>query len=833
MRINITREEEKGRTMKEKIQELISQLTLEEKAALCSGVSMWDTTPIERLGIPSATMSDGPHGLRREPVAATIGNVFQKSLPATCFPPAVTLAATWNRKLAYAVGEALADECLEQGVGTILGPGINIKRSPLCGRNFEYFSEDPMLAGEMGAAYIQGVQRHGVGTSLKHFAVNSQEYRRQSSTSEVDERALREIYLAGFERTVKKAKPASVMCSYNRINGVFANDNQWLLTDVLRREWGYDGMVVSDWGAVNDRVAGIEAGMDLEMPSSNGERDKMIVTAVEEGILTEERLNDAVANVLEFAFKYSDVVKQNKGHKADYETHHKLVRKAAAEGAVLMKNEGQILPLSIDTTNFAVIGQLAKDLRAQGAGSSKVNPKNQVSFIDYLDRLKVPYDYARGYTIKGDTMSDADLKKAKEAATGKDAVVLFVGLTDAYEAEAFDRQHMDLPDTHNRLVEEILSVNENVIVVLSGGSPVALPWANKVKAILNMYLTGEAGGEATYDLLFGLANPSGKLPETYPVQLEDCIATQYFGKVVAEYRESIFVGYRFYDTAKREVAFPFGHGLSYTTFAYSDLKVEPVGNGNYRVSFTVKNTGDYDGAEVAQIYVKNPKCDVMVAEKELRWFEKIFLSKGEEKTVSLILTERDFSYYNVNSEQWRILGGDYEIMVGGSSRNIALSETVTLESNDRHAPSSEGLYTYFHLDTASEIPKQEFEKLLGRRVHVHHKPQRGQYDFSTVVGELDGTWFCRLFRYIFKTSSVKLLPKDATYSEKKANKQGALDMPIRNFYAMSMGAFPYEGTVALLAAFNGHTPWGVCKLISELIKHKASRKKKDIYKCKK
>lgn len=816
--------------MKDLIKKLLTELTLEEKAALCSGVSSWETTPIERLGIPSAFVADGPHGVRREVTRATFGNIFMSSLPATCFPPAVTLASSWNTNLVRKVGEAIAEECLEQKVDVVLGPGINIKRNPMCGRNFEYMSEDPYLSGKLGAAYIKGVQSKDVGTSLKHFAVNSQEYRRLVASSELDERTLREIYLSGFEIAVKEGKPYTVMCSYNPINGIYASDNKKLLNGILRQEWGFDGIVVSDWGAVNDRVRGILAGLNLEMPTSNGIRDKEIVKAVNDGNLTVEILDKIVAEILEFVFKCVKNREKHPDFKANYEGHHQLARIAAAEGTVLLKNNG-ILPLKGDES-LAIVGQMAKKLRSQGSGSSKLNPKNEVSFTAYLDSIKKQYEYSDGYSINNDKVDNGKILKAVNKALGKDVAIAYIGLVPSYESESFDRNHINLPPAHNALIEELCKHHKNVIVVFAGGSPVTMPWFDKVAAVVNVYLGGEAGGEATYDILYGNVNPSGKLAETFPLNAESVMSTHYFGKDTAEYRESIFVGYRYFDTAKKPVLFPFGYGLSYTTFEYSNLALssDTIKDGEELiVTFDIQNTGKLAGAEVAQVYVRDTESTHFVAEKELKGFDKVYLEPGEKKTVTITLDKRSFAFYNTDISDWCVEKGDFDILVGKSSKDIVLSERVFYDAPETHITDLHIVSpVYYNLEKAAEIPSRHFENLLGRPITEHIKGKKGTYDFNTVVGELDGSIFCRIFRFAFKKGSLKMLPKNSDKVARKMTQKGAMDMPVRNFYAMSAGAVPYEACVGLLMAFNGKTIKGIIKLIKSFIRKPVM--KSDIYK---
>jgi len=805
--------------MDQKIIEVINKLTLKEKAALCSGVSSWETTPIDRVGIPSAFVADGPHGVRKEQQRASMGNIFQLSVPSTCFPPAVTLAATWDCDLVYQIGKSIGEECLEQEVDTVLGPGINIKRNPMCGRNFEYFSEDPLLTGELAASYINGVQSTGVGTSLKHFAVNSQEYRRLTSDSQVDERALREIYLAGFERAVKKARPATIMASYNLINGEYACENKKILWDILREEWGYEGIVISDWGAVNDRVKGIVAGLNLEMPTSNGIRDAEIVRAVEAGVLCEERLNEIVCQTLEYVFRCAKLRKENKGYKADFDKHHLLARKAAAEGAVLLKNK-EFLPLE-SGKKIAVIGELAKYLRAQGSGSSRLNPRKTVSFTQCLDAEGIAYDYASGYSISRDTMAQGEIYEACQTAADKDYVLVFVGLTDPYESESFDRTHIDLPEAHNALINEIVKYNENVVVVLTAGSPVAMPWLEKVKAVVNVYLGGEAGGEATYDVLWGKVNPSGKLPETFPNNINDVLSSLYFGKADPEYRESVYVGYRYFDTARKSVQFPFGYGLSYTTFELSEIGVSKESfkaDETIKVTLKVTNTGKLAGAEVVQLYVSEIAPVIFMPEKQLRAFRKVYLQAGETKEVELELNYRDFAFYNVEVNDWTAAPGKFEILAGTSSREIKLRKTVTLEGEplSKVADYKEDAPSYYDIAGVGEIPLAHFEALLGRQVKEPIDYQNRDADFNTAIGDLEGRWFRVLMRALVKKFCTAVLSKQATETDKKMVRMGAMDLPLRNMYASSAGAVSYDTVEGLLLMLNGHFFKGLKQVLKSL-----------------
>jgi beta-glucosidase len=669
--------------MERDIKLLINDMTLEEKASLCSGLDFWHLKGIERLGIPSIMVTDGPHGLRKQQESADHLGLYN-SVPATCFPSAVGLASTWNRSLVEKVGIALGEECQAEDVAVLLGPGANIKRSPLCGRNFEYFSEDPYLSSELAASHIKGVQSEGVGTSLKHFAANNQEHRRMSVDAVVDERTLREIYLASFENAVKKSQPWTVMCSYNKVNGEYASENKTLLTDILKDEWGFEGFVVSDWGAVNERAKGLEAGLELEMPTSNGLGDRKIVEAVQNGELSEEKLDLAVERLLNIIFMAVDNNKENATY--DKEKHHQLAREVARESMVLLKNEDRILPFKKEGT-IAVIGEFAKKPRYQGGGSSHVNPTKLENILEEVEKAapNVNVVYAQGYELINDAIDENLLTEAKEAAIQADVAVLFVGLPDRYESEGYDREHLRIPDNHRILIEAIADVQPNVVVVLSNGAPVEMPWIDKVKGLLEGYLGGQALGGAIADLLFGEANPSGKLAETFPKKLRHNPSYLNFpgeGDKV-EYKEGLFIGYRYYDAKGIEPLFPFGYGLSYTSFEYSNLSInnqEISDNEIVEISVTVKNTGNLDGKEIVQLYVRDVESTVIRPEKELKSFEKVHLQPGEEKIVTFFLDKRSFAYYNVDIADWHVESGVFEILVGKSSTDIQLKGRIQVNS---------------------------------------------------------------------------------------------------------------------------------------------------------
>lgn len=672
--------------MERDIRSIVKQMTLEEKAGMCSGSDFWHLKGVKRLGIPEVMVSDGPHGLRKQNDKADHLGV-NESIKAVCFPTACATACSFDRDLLQELGEALGDECQAEDVSVILGPAVNIKRSPLCGRNFEYFSEDPYLASQMAAAHVKGVQSKNIGTSLKHFAANNQEFRRLSVDERIDERTLREIYLAAFETAVREGKPDTVMCSYNQINGEFASESHWLLTEVLRDDWGFEGYVMSDWGAVNRRVPGLAAGLDLEMPASGGATDAEIVSAVKDGTLDESVLDTAVERILRIIFKYTD------GRRAgdfDLEKHNRLAERIAEESMVLLKNDG-VLPLPREGRQIAFIGSFAEKPRFQGGGSSHINSFRITGALEAaanMPQITCDIRYAQGYDVKEDRTDAALLAQAVQTAAAADAAVIFAGLPDSFESEGYDRSHMRMPDCQNELIREILKVQPNTVVVLHNGSPVEMPWADDAPAILESYLCGQAVGEAQVRLLFGLANPCGKLAETIPFKLQDNPSYLNFpgdGHTVG-YQEGVFVGYRYYDTKEMAVRYPFGHGLSYTTFSYSDLTLSAdqiKDTDTLRVSLKVKNTGNMAGKEIVQLYVADHTGCIFRPAKELKNFVKVFLEPGEEKTVSMELDKRSFAWYSTDLHDWYAAPGEYEILACASSRDIRLRATVRLTTRTR------------------------------------------------------------------------------------------------------------------------------------------------------
>ena len=661
------------------IQKLLSEMTLEEKCSLLSGADFWHTKAVERLGIPAMMMSDGPHGLRKQDQTGDHLGI-NDSIKAVCFPTACATAASFDREAVRAIGREIGKACQHEDLGVILGPAVNIKRSPLCGRNFEYFSEDPYLAGEMAVSLIDGVQSQGVGTSIKHFAANSQEHRRMSSDSVIDERTLREIYFPAFEQAVKRAKPWTVMCSYNKLNGTHASQNRELLTGVLREDWGFDGLVMSDWGAVSDRVAGVPAGLDLEMPSSGGSNDRRVMKAVQEGRLSEEAVDVAAGRVLQMVDRY--LTSRRPDTPWDKEAQHALARQIAAECMVLLKNEDDILPLH-EGEKLAVIGRFAAQPRFQGGGSSHINSFRVESLMDALEGMP-GITYAQGYDVKDEEPDEALIAQAVEAAAHADKAVIVAGLPDSFESEGYDRTHMRMPRCQVELIERVAKVNPNVVVVLYNGSPVEMPWLPCAKAVLEGYLGGQAVGGATRDVLFGTVNPCGCLPESFPVKLEDNPSYLTYGGEgdVAVYAEGVFVGYRYYDRKKMDVLFPFGHGLSYTTFAYANLRLSADrirDTDTLTVSVDVTNTGKRAGKTVVQLYVGDRECEVFRPVRELKDFAKISLEPGETKTVTFTLSKRAFAYWNVKLHDWFVESGAFTVEIGRSSRDIALSSEVYVE----------------------------------------------------------------------------------------------------------------------------------------------------------
>lgn len=751
------------------IEKLISAMSLEEKAQLTSGANMWDTKPIDRLNIPSINMADGPHGLRK-----SLTGQFGNAEPATCYPPAVTLASTWNTDLAYKVGGALGREAQVQDVQILLGPGTNIKRSPLGGRNFEYFSEDPILSGQFSSAYIKGVQEQGVGVSLKHYVVNDQEHERMTISAEVSPRALHEIYLRPFEMAVKESAPTSLMSAYNRINGVYASNSEYLLNDVLRKDWGFDGVVVTDWGAVDDRVQGIRARLHLQMPADGGLNDRKIVEAVKAGQLQEQDLDDVVRDLLKVTLKLDESSGRYKTF--DAEAHHELAYRVASEGIVLLKNSDSILPLA-SSDKVAVVGNFAKTPRYQGAGSSLVTPTQVESLMDHLDA-----SFAPGYDLMGRT-TPALIDEARKVATSADKVVVVLGLTFMEESEGFDRAGYGIAPGHLQLLNAMIEVNPNIVVVLQNGSPVEMPWIDQVDGVLEAYLGGQAGGRALADVLTGKVNPSGKLAETFPQRIED--NPTYIAWAGEEgktyYNEGVYVGYRYYDKKKIEPLFPFGYGLSYSTFEISELALDKqaiTDKDSISVTVNVKNTGDVKGKEVVQLYVKDEKASVARPEQELKHFAKVELEPGEEKTVAFTLTNRDFAFYSAKHNQWLTEAGEFTVKVANSSRGVAVEEQIRV--------------------TEAKVPKQKFTRYsLVKEIQTHPVGKQ-------IIGEM----IQKLAGNIFGSDNGAMAGQSPEIVEVQKMKKGLtmqaliLDMPIKNVVQFSKGQVSDEDLGRILAVLN-------------------------------
>ncbi len=799
------------------IEALLKQLTLEEKASLCSGKNFWNLKSVERVGIPSIMVSDGPHGLRKQlDDSDNIG--LNASVPATCFPPAATLATSWDCELLSEIGKALGETCQAEKVSVILGPGVNIKRSPLCGRNFEYFSEDPILSGELAAAMIQGVQSQGIGTSLKHFAVNNQETNRMTINACVDMRTLREIYLTGFEIAVKKSQPWTVMCSYNRLNGEFASEHKDLLTNILKEEWGYEGLVVTDWGATNDRVAGLKAGLELEMPNSGGFNDALIVSAVKSGALGMEVLDESVRRLLKLIVKSTESAKIGTAH--DKGAQHLLARRAAAESTVLLKNEGCFLPFSGGEKSIALIGQFAKKPRYQGAGSSLVTPTQlDTAFDAYKVRTKRSIPYAQGYDIHIDTANQSLIDEAVTLARTVDYVVLMVGLTDSYESEGFDRTHLDLPESHNRLIDAVLKANPNTVVVLNNGSPILIPWIDSAKAVIECYLSGQAGGSALWDIIFGDINPSGKLAETFPLALDDIASSKYFpmGPKGVEYRESVYVGYRYFDKANQRVQFPFGYGLSYTKFKYGNIsvsKAEIIDTETLEVSVEVTNIGERAGKEIVQFYVRDVETTLFRPDKELKGFEKLELRPGETKTATFICDKRTFAYYNVHLNDWVVETGTFELLMGGSSTELASKKSIKIISTSNFDESlndqKETLKKYYDVTPDWNVTKHEFEALYGQVIMHDAISVKGHFNRNTTIQEIQTTFIGRL---LYKVIGKQVNKMFGNVDARQVAMIIAMinELPLRNLSMSTGGKVTSRQVDALIDILNGHIISGVKK----------------------
>lgn len=791
--------------------EIIDKMTIEEKALMMSGKNTWETQDFEKYGIQSMTMSDGPHGLRRQAGAGDhLG--LNASLPATCFPTAAAVANSWDEALAELIGMALAEEAVTMDVNVILGPGLNIKRSPLCGRNFEYFSEDPYLAGKMAAGYIRGIQSKGIAACPKHFAANSQELRRMANNSVVDERTFREIYTTGFEIAVKEGHARAIMSAYNEINGVYANENSHLLQEILVDEWGFDGIVISDWGGSNDHALGVKNGSHLEMPGTGKSGMNDILKAIYEGELEEEVLDQRLDELLGVIFDTHKSTEEAVHQDFDVEAHNELARRAAQESIVLLKNDDNILPLSSTKAKIAIIGDFARNPRYQGAGSSLVNPaKNPESFLDVIANSDFDIiGYEQGY-VRNKKPNMQKQKAAVELAKKADIVLLFAGLDEASESEGLDREHMRMPDAQNNLINEITTVNQNVIVVLSAGSPIEMPWYSYVKAIVHGYLGGQAGASAMLSVLNGGYCPSGRLNETYPQYYKDTPAYNYYpgAERNSEFREGPYVGYRYYTTVGKKTRFPFGFGLSYTSFEYSCFSVNEDG-----VLFAITNTGNVKGTEVAQLYIGRKSDTVYRPVRELKGFKRVTLEPGEKQFVTIPFDDKSFRFFDTRTNTWEIETGTYDIMIGKDAEHIIFEEQLMVDGtvpDGRY--SSQSTPDYFS-GSIRKVPDDEFEKIYGRS--LPQNSWNGDIHMNDAVCQLYygkgvlGRLICFGLKNAISISKKRGVPS--------LNLLFNYNMPIRGYAKMTGGAVTMEMARALTEMANGHRIKGTRHLIKAAVK---------------
>lgn len=802
-----------------KHQDIISKLTLDEKCYILSGRDFWSTYGFEKKGVPSITLSDGPHGIRKQEGAGDqLG--LNGSIPATCFPTAATIANSWDPSLGEEIGRNLGEESACQGVEVLLGPGMNIKRSPLCGRNFEYFSEDPYLAGKMAAGYIRGIQKNGVSACPKHFAANNSELRRQASNSVVDERTLREIYLTGFEIAVKEAHPKSIMSSYNEVNSVYANENEHLLQEILRDTWEFDGFVVSDWGAGNNFIKGVVAGSHLEMPTTGGDSAEQLIAAVREGKVSEAIIDRRVDELLDVVLSTHEAVKKYEGKRFDTDAHHAMARRASEQSIVLLRNEEGILPLK-PGTRVAVIGDFAQTPRYQGAGSSVVNPTRLDSAMDVIKDFPLEVvGFEKGYPRVGAadaTMESAAVELAKKA----DVVLLYLGLDEISESEGLDRPHMKMPASQVSLLEAVSAANSNVVIVMAAGSAVEMPWIDRCKAMVHGYLCGQAGAAAILSVIIGDVNPSGKLSESYPLSYDDVSSKPYFParERSVEYREGLYVGYRYYETVRKPVLFPFGFGLSYTTFSYSDLKAT-----DKEVTFTITNTGDRDGAEAAQVYVSARAPKIYRPAKELKGFSKVFLKAGESRTVTIPLDDKAFRYFNTMTDRYEIDGGEYDILVGASVADIRLTAVVSVEGTDAPIPFEISELPSYSTGDILTVSDEEFKKLLGHS--IPDGSWTGSLRMNDAIAQL---YYAKSFkaRCVGKIMQ-NMLDKSMANGKPDLNIIFVTNMPFRAIGKMAGGVISQEMCESILDIVNGHAGGffkGVGGLIGGYFRQKKVMKK--------
>ena len=787
--------------------EILQKLSLEQKCALLSGKNTWQTQDYPKQGVPAIWLSDGPNGLRKQAGAADhLG--LNPSVPATCFPTAATMANSWDPALGEEVGRALGEETAANRVNVLLGPGLNVKRSPLCGRSFEYFSEDPYLSGKMAAAYVRGIQENGVAACPKHFAVNSQELRRMASNSVLDERTLRELYLTAFEIVVKEAHPKSIMSAYNKVNDTYANENHHLLVEILRKEWGFDGAVVTDWGGSNDHVEGVKNGSTLEMPSPGLGGARKLLKAVAEGSLTEQEIDLRVDELLELVLSTTAAM-EKAPRKFDEKAHHELARRAAAESIVLLKNEGGILPLK-HGKKVTLIGDFALTPRYQGAGSSMVNPTKVDSLKDAMEAAELEMvGYCAGYERSGKP-NKAYLDEAVSQAKMADVVILCIGLDESSESEGLDRTHIGIPAVQKQVLDAVTAANPNVVTVVSAGSVIETDWVEQCRAVVHVYLGGQAGAGAMLEVLTGWQNPCGKLAETIPLRYEDTPAARYFPgkKQNTEYREGLYVGYRYYETANKAVRYPFGYGLSYTTFAYSDLKVNVD-----KVTFTLTNTGSVAGAEIAQLYVAKPDATVFRPAKELKGFAKVFLKAGESKTVTILLDDKTFRYWNVATDSWEVEGGSYQLLVGANVQDIRLTAEITLPGTGAPDPYAGKVLAHYRTARVQEVPDAEFEALLGRPL----PEETTAIDRTMTLGELHHS--CSPLCWLIAGVLTLLVRSGEKNGKPNLNVLFQYNMPLRGLAQMTNGMIGDEFVDGLVLEAKGFWVIGILRALVGLLQN--------------
>ena len=797
-----------------KYQKIINQMDLMEKCAILTGAETFGTRKYKKYGIPTMQLSDGPHGLRKQDAGANhLG--LGGSVKATCFPTAATIANSWDPLLGEKIGEAIGEEAAAQEVGVVLGPGLNMKRSPLCGRNFEYFSEDPYLAGKMAAGYIRGLQKNSLSACPKHFAVNNQELLRMSSNSILDERTLREIYLTGFEIAVKEGKPKSIMTSYNLINGKYANENEHLLKDILKKEWGFQGAVITDWGGSNDHTEGVRCGSTLEMPVAGGSSVRELIKSVRSGKLEESVLDDRVEELLELIYPAEKVIK-NSPRKFSEKVHHELARKAAAESIVLLKNAENLLPLK-KGISVALIGDFAKTPRYQGAGSSIVNPTSLDTLLECISESELNYaGYAAGYDRNG-AEDNALLKEAVSVAQKAEVVLFCIGLDEMKESEGLDRKDMKISENQIRVLQAVADINPNIIGILSAGSAVEMPWLDSCRALIHGYLGGQAGAGAALDVILGKVCPSGKLSETYPLQYEDTPAYEYFPgkKSNSEYREGIYIGYRYYETVGQPVRFPFGYGLSYTTFEYSNLKLT-----DHQAAITLKNTGNQDGAEIVQMYVHKVKEQdeqnrLFRPEKELKGFQKVFLKAGETKEITIIFDDKTFRYFDVTAKKWVTEGGTWEIQIGKNCRDIMLSDTIEIKGKKSADPYQGLNLNSYQSGQIRNVLSKEFSSLLGSTI----PEDKIKIDRNIAFGQLNhGRSPIGWIVWLVLTG---LLKKSEKSGKPDLNLLFIYNMPLRALSKMTNGAVSMGMVDGLVMEMKGFWVIGLIRTIIEAIRNLA------------